>query len=146
MITILENIINSMQTNDFYITDIDVYNMSFENGNEVNYMKNGRRKFLIHYILSGKRYYKTESESFIISADNVVFIADSSFYLTKSLEDNGSACSGVGICFDLPINNLKTINIKNKVYIKSGNDEIKETFLEIDNIFNKHPLPFFELK
>lgn len=131
---------------DLEISGIKVYNMIFEYGNEVNYLKKGRSQFLLHYVLSGKRQYRIKSDKFTVGENNVIFITENTNYTTKVVSEDFKPCAGIGICFDITVKTEKPELSQQGIYFKPAKKETKDLFAEIDKLANTYPINYFELK
>lgn len=144
MISILEKVISKLSVMDFEIADINVYNIAFEHGSEVNYFKKGRTKFLLHYIISGERNYKINNTSFTLEENTVILIPNGTNYYTKI--ETETPCIGIGICFNIQNLNERENFIPQKIYFIKGNNEQKELFCLADKLFKEYPIHYLELK
>jgi len=82
---------------DFYIRNISIREEIWSRETAYDYTQRGRSQNLIHIITAGTRYYRYGDETLCLSAGELILIPDGTCYYTTSY----TACSGIGICFDL---------------------------------------------
>lgn len=115
--------------------------MTFSEGETVNYKK-GRKKYLIHYILSGEREYFYENKKIVLSCDTLVFIPDKSIYKTKALSYNNTPCSGIGISFYAD----KKLPIPKGIFFEKVDRSMIDFFLHAEKYYNQSPINYFMLR
>lgn len=133
---------------DFDVRNIEVYHISFTNKTEIDYRAHGRNKHLLHFSLCGERYYKTETQEFVIGNNEIVFIPDSTKYLTYALNTDCTPCVGINICFDICENDGNKLNFEKMIYwLKNINTTaLREHFIEIDTLWNVDSTNILSLK
>ena len=97
---ILDELLIKLKAKDLNIQNIAAYKTSFKSGYWVNYQDYGRKQHLLHFITNGYREYRLAGQCFTLEAGNLLFIPENTKYATRSFDDNGKQCSGIGICFD----------------------------------------------
>ena len=146
MITILDDIFTKIRFSDLNITNVESYKIDFKNGNLVDYSKEGRRKTLLHLVISGKRIYETKDKIFTVEAGTLIFIPEGAKYKTTSQTVNNELCSGIGITFDMNINfNPSELEIYYKEKV-CENAKVLDLFERTYRIYKKSPLEILELK
>jgi AraC-like DNA-binding protein len=139
-----KNIFSQLLYTDCDIDNIEIYNVSFSDSVEVNYMNNGRSKNLLHLSLCGTRCYETENLKFTVEPNTIVFIPDKTKYTTHAINTDISPCNGINICFDLKGFNLfeKMIYTETDLVSKSIINEFKK----INDLWTRSPLSILNLK
>lgn len=139
-----KNIFSQLLYTDCDIDNIEIYNVSFSDSVEVNYMNNGRAKNLLHLSLCGTRCYETENLKFTVEPNTIVFIPDKTKYTTHAINTDISPCNGINICFDLKGFNLfeKMIYTETDLVSKSIINEFKK----INDLWTRSPLSILNLK
>lgn len=93
--------INDLPFVDFDIKGIKASNASFSVNTEVDYLEDGRQRYLIHILTDGTRIYKTENEEITITSGTLMLLPHGTKYYTKSLDVGKPYCKGLSVIFDL---------------------------------------------
>lgn len=98
---------------DFDIKGAKANNAVFPINVEIDYLNEGRQRYLIHMLTDGTRVYKTNTESFTITSGTLVFLPHGTKYYTKSLDVGKPYCKGISIIFDLEDAHKNLLPIEN---------------------------------
>lgn len=98
---------------DFDIRNITVNSAHFADNCVNDYSQTARNKNLLHLVTNGTRKYEIDGQEFLVSEGTLILIPDKTFYISRVCnQENG--CDGVGICFDLFLQN------GDKIYLEPG--------------------------
>ncbi len=135
---------------DFDIKGAKASAASFPIDIEIDYLSEGRQRYLIHMLTDGTRIYKTESETAVISSGSLIFLPHGTRYSTNSVDVGNPYCKGLSIIFDLVDSNGDLLQIENDVlhirhdtngiFIKLCNKMLKCTLESPDNILEMKSL------
>ena len=105
--------INDLPFVDFDVRGIKASNAAFCVNTEVDYMVEGRQRYLIHILTDGTRTYITENESVTVSSGTLMFLPHGTRYYTKALDVGQPYCKGLSVIFDLVGNDGGMIELEN---------------------------------
>ena len=136
--------INDLAFVDFDIKGIKASNATFSVNTEVDYLDDGRQRYLIHVLTDGTRIYKTESEELTIASGTLMFLPHGTKYYTKSLDVGKTLCKGLSVIFDIFDTEGNILSVENKklhvrhdsrgIYIKLCEKMLRCTLEDPDNI------------
>ncbi len=137
-------------TKDLLHWDIELKNIlvvkSFSDAEYVlDYTNRGRKKHLLHFVLSGIREFEVGNEHFTVSKGGVIFIPSKTEYITKALKCDEEYWA-IGIAFDIdgiPENLFKKDIYYKYVDIRYDDENI---FVLIEKLYNQIPMPRFKIK
>ncbi len=140
--------LTSLINSDFDISNIRVVKSFFENGDTADYLLKGRNQNLLHLITSGKREYRITDRVLKLQKGALLFIPDTTKYLTFASDLDGIACGGIGICFDIKDQNGEKIMLQPDIYCDWGDRQTKaaEYFEKLDSLYKYSPTSAFTLK
>ena len=107
--------INDLPFVDFDVKGIKASNAAFCVNTDVDYMIEGRQRYLIHILTDGTRIYKTESETVTVSSGTLMFLPHGTKYYTKALDIGEPYCKGLSVIFDLVDNSGNMIELENNM-------------------------------
>ena len=111
--------LNELSFVDFDAKGIKASTANFPINNEVDYLHNGRQRFIIHILTDGTRIYKTEKETVTVSSGTLMFLPHGTKYYTRSLDVGKEYCKGLSVIFDLVDKNGNTVQLENdQLYIR----------------------------
>lgn len=146
---------NYIKIKDLACIDFDVKGAkasaaSFPVNIEIDYLNEGRQRYLIHILTDGTRTYKTENESTVISSGTLIFLPHGTRYYTNSLDTGKPYCKGLSIIFDLVDSNGDLLPIENNIlhirhdsqgiFMKLCNKMLKCSLESPDNILEMKSL------
>ena len=136
--------INDLPFVDFDVKSIKASNAVFSVNTEVDYLIEGRQRYLIHILTDGTRIYTTENESVTISSGTLMFLPHGTKYYTGSVDVGKPYCKGMSVIFDLVDHDGNMINVENDtlhirhdkhgIFIKLFERMLKCTLEDPDNI------------
>ena len=111
----------------------------------LNYINRGRKRHLLHYVLSGIREFTINGKTFTVGKGGVVFIPDKTEYVTRALECEEEYW-GIGIAFD--IDGILEDLLKKDVYYKYADIRYgdENVFVLLENAYNQVPTPHLKIK
>ena len=140
---------NKIEINDLPFVDFDVKcikasNAVFSVNTEVDYLIEGRQRYLIHILTDGTRIYTTKNKSVTISSGTLMFLPHGTKYYTGSVDVGKPYCKGMSVIFDLVDPDGNMINVENDtlhirhdtrgVFLKLCERMLKCTLEDPDNI------------
>ncbi len=133
---------------NFDINNIKLAKSFFDNDNKADYRTVGRKQNLLHLITSGEREYIFNDKVFRLKKGTVLFIPDTTHYLTTSIDLDDIPCSGIGICFDIKDQSGEKILIQPDIYYDWGErqNNVTDYFEDLSNLYKFSPTATFTLK
>ena len=98
---------------DFDVKGIKASNAAFVTNTDVDYMIEGRQRYLIHILTDGTRLYKTKNESVTVSSGTLMFLPHGTKYYTKALDVGKTYCKGLSVIFDLVDQDGNMVELEN---------------------------------
>lgn len=145
----LKNIFAQLLYNDFEIKNIEVFNLSTYDDSEIDYMRCGRTKHLLHLCTNGTRYYETEDLTLTIKPNTLLFIPNGTKYRTHAIKaDKENPCRGINICFDCVFPDNESIDFEYGIYSIEDevNELVKNDFIKINQLWKSSPTSVLKLK
>ena len=131
---------------DFNIKDIIAHVLTFEDGETSDYESAGRNKYIFHLTMHGKRTYYIDGEYFEVPPNEVIFIPDGTKYKTVAYRAKEKECTGIGVRFDILLEDDSYMSFPQDVYHKPCDAKTKELFEKMVAICGSHPVKLTELK
>lgn len=148
VINIQYRIFSQLLYTDFNIANIKVAKSFFANGDTSDYLNSGRKQNLLHLITSGQREYRFNDKVMRLKKGSVLFIPDSTAYITTAIDLDDISCGGIGICFDIKDPNGEKIQIQPDIYSDWGErqNSVADYFDSINDLYKFSPASAFTLK
>lgn len=131
---------------DFDIKVLSALNITFKDGNIVDYLSTGRKQHILHLITSGKRTYYIDGKSIELSADEVLFMPHGTKYRTESHKVGDCECKGIGIVFDAILEDGTSASFPENLYHKTCDARAKDLFEKIIVVQKNYPVKLTKLK
>lgn len=111
----------------------------------LNYINRGRKRHLLHYVLSGIREFTINGKTFTVGKGGVIFIPDKTEYTTRAIECDEEYW-GIGIAFY--VDGIPENLLKKDVYYKYADVryEGENAFVAIEKAFTQVPTPHLKIK
>lgn len=142
----MEKFFSRIRMGDFEFKNIEVYKITFSDGNIVDYSECGRTKHLIHYITLGERSYEINGEYIRLKENTLLLIPEGTKYITESHRTFAGNCAGIGIsfcCENLFLKEEQDIFFKQNLH---HSDKIAELFENCFSAYKTAPLDRLSLK
>lgn len=133
---------------DFDIKNITIVKTDFADKNTVSYIEKPRNKNLLHLVTRGEREYRINGRTFVVKCGEVLLVPDNTEYETISLAKGDKKVSGIGICFDMMLENGEKIELAKDIYHDFNVDKARlpEKFYLLLELYNTPLTPVFTLK
>ena len=131
---------------DFNIKDIFARVLMFEEEQTSDYSSEGRKHYIFHLTMYGKRTYYIDGEYFEAPPNEVIFIPDGTKYKTVAHGTKDKECTGIGIRFSILLEDDSCVSFPQDVYHKPCDAKTKELFEKMVSVCSSHPVKKTRLK